>query len=247
MAASVDLVLAAVDTVWPQVEQVPAGWLSASEVQRLERIAEPRRAREFVASRGLMRMLLSAHTGYQGGWWQWWLEAPDEATPVVHACHIDGRALHLNLSHSQGLLACTLSESPVGVDLEVQRNRPRSDLDGLVQMVCSPQERLYLDRLPDAATRQRVFTQLWTLKESYFKWLGTGLDLASLPALCSQVLPHDTRTLRACCVAGRGDWAGRHYELSVCTGALVGMVRSVALPGVDCLYLADSTPSNLML
>lgn len=244
MEQGVDLVVASVEAVWPQLRQAPGPWLAAGEARRLERIADAGRAREFVASRCLMRLLLSAHTGYDRGWWHWVLEAPENATPMVQACRIDGAALHLNLSHSQGLLACALSHQPVGVDLEVQRGRPRRDLAGLMDLVCSPKERSSLLELPDDAARQRAFTQLWTLKESYFKWRGTGLDVACLPKLCSR--GERLGGALACCATGAGDWAGRAYDVSICTGDLPVKVRAVALAGVKIQELGQS-PSNLML
>lgn len=246
MGQSVDLVVACVDAVWPRVLHAPAHWLAPSEAQRLARIASPARAREFVASRCLMRMLLSEHAGYDRGWWHWVLDAPDQATPLVPACRIDGPELHLNLSHSQGLLACALSNRPVGVDLEVQRKRQWRDIDALIDMVCSPKERSYLDGLSDAMARQRAFTQLWTLKESCFKWRGTGLDLARLPTLCSRGEPMIGSADQVYCVTGSGDWAGRGYDVSVCTGGVQPKVRVVALAGVKIQKVGRGL-QNLML
>ncbi len=232
---AVDLVVACVDALWSKASQVPLTWLSPSEAQRLERIREPGRQREFLASRCLLRMLLSAHTGFVHGWRSWVLEAPENATPVVHACHIDKAALHLNLSHSQGLLVCTLFHHPVGVDLEVQCSARRRNLDGLVGMVCSAQEQTYLAGLAQEALRQNAFTQLWTLKESYFKWLGTGLDLSMLPKLCSRAGLQNETSIRARGVALVGAWAGRCYDLSVCTGDFPSAINVRALTGVNCL------------
>lgn len=243
---SVDLVVACVDAVWPRVLQAPVHWLAPGEAQRLARIANPVRAREFVASRCFMRMLLSTHAGYDRGWWHWVLDAPDNATPLVRACRIDGAELHLNLSHSEGLLACALSHRPVGVDLEVQRARRWRDLDGLMDMVCSPKERSYLDGLPEAVARQRVFTQLWTLKESYFKWQGTGLDLVRLKTLCSRGEPMVGKADQVHCATGSGDWAGRGYEISLCTGSAQPNVRLVELAGVKIQKISRGL-ENLML
>lgn len=235
MDAAVDLVLAGVDALWPQASQAPQTWLSPSETFRLNRIRDPGRYREFVASRYLLRSLLSAHTGWDQGWRSWVLEAPENASPLVHACCIDGEGLHLNLSHSQGLLACVVFRHPVGVDLEVQRTEHRRSVDGLIEMVCSPQEQSHLARLVEEEERRIAFTQLWTLKESHFKWLGTGLDLSLLPKLCSRadIQPENAIQSSGCSLVG--EWAGRRYDLSVCTGALPSEVNVRTLEGVDCL------------
>lgn len=245
MQAGVDLAVACVDALWPLAAQAPQTWLSPSETQRLERIRAPGRQREFVASRCLMRLLLSAHTGFDRGWQSWVLQAPDNASPVVHACRMNGAGLHLNLSHSQGLLACAVSHHPVGVDLEVRRTR-RRDVAGLSTLVCSAQEQSWLAGLPDEGTRQSAFLQLWTRKEAYCKWRGTGLDLPLLTALCSQAPCPPQSAIAACGSRWAGEWAGRSFDLSVCTGALPVAVRIRSLHGLSCPVPAQPQPWALV-
>lgn len=241
MEAAVDLTVACVDALWPLASQAPQAWLSPSETRRLERIRGSGRYREFVASRCLMRMLLSAHTGFERGWQSWVLEAPDNASPVVHACGLDGAGLHLNLSHSQGLLACAVFHLPVGVDLEVRRAARLRDVAGLSELVCSEQEQSWLAGLPDEGARQSAFLQLWTRKEAYFKWQGTGLDLSLLPAVCSQT-PCPPQSAIAAGSSLAGEWGGRGFDLSVCAGASPVEVRIRLLEGVACLAPAHSSP-----
>ena len=73
-----------------------------------------------------------------------------------------------NLSHSRGYAAVAVSDKPVGVDLEVVRNY----MERLPTRIFSPKELKWFERRGE--TKKDFFT-LWTLKESYYKYLGTGL------------------------------------------------------------------------
>lgn len=88
---------------------------------------------------------------------------------------------HYNLSHSGNLVVLAYGSTELGVDVE----RIRSDVDaeGIGRRFFTPQEQQFLK---DGASdeRQRFF-ELWTKKESYLKYLGTGLkkDLRSFSVL----------------------------------------------------------------
>ena len=75
----------------------------------------------------------------------------------------------ISLSHTRGAAAAAIStEGPVGVDLEAMREiRP-----GLARRTMSPSEYAWY---ASRGARQEDFFTLWTLKESYYKYLGTGL------------------------------------------------------------------------
>lgn len=73
-----------------------------------------------------------------------------------------------NLSHTRGVVAVAVSESPVGLDIE----RLRPYLPSLPKRVLSPGERSWFS---GRGERPEDFFTLWTLKESYLKFLGTGL------------------------------------------------------------------------
>ena len=75
----------------------------------------------------------------------------------------------ISLSHTRGAAAAALSEDgPVGVDLEAVRPVRK----GLPRRVLGPEEYAwYLSR----GEAEADFFTLWTLKESWYKYLGTGL------------------------------------------------------------------------
>ncbi|MBR1528481.1 MAG: 4'-phosphopantetheinyl transferase superfamily protein [Oscillospiraceae bacterium] len=76
--------------------------------------------------------------------------------------------LYFNLSHCDGLAVCLLSEQECGVDCEALRKlRP-----AVVRRVFSSEEQKLLEASPEA---DRLFTRIWTLKESYVKAIGRGI------------------------------------------------------------------------
>ncbi len=77
--------------------------------------------------------------------------------------------LHFNLSHCRGLALCLFSAHSCGVDAEpIQPLRPR-----VAERVCSLEEQAALQ---SAADPNRLFMQLWTLKEAYVKAIGIGIS-----------------------------------------------------------------------
>ncbi len=88
-------------------------------------------------------------------------------------------SIHFNLSHSGNRILCALDTEPVGVDIErIQEIKP-----GLVELTLSSCERKKYN-LMSPEIRLSYFFSIWTLKESYVKAMGTGLDnLASALSL----------------------------------------------------------------
>jgi 4'-phosphopantetheinyl transferase len=93
---------------------------------------------------------------------------------------LPGHRIGFNVSHSGDYALVALAKHELGVDLEIA-GKERSDLQGLIDMVCHPNEQTVLAQLPDA-DKAAQFYRLWTQKEAYCKMLGLGL-YQSLPAL----------------------------------------------------------------
>lgn len=74
-----------------------------------------------------------------------------------------------SISHTQGAVAVAVGESPVGLDLE----RVRSFHQRVPQRIMSAGEYQWFVRRGEM---KHDFFTLWTLKESYYKYLGTGLQ-----------------------------------------------------------------------
>ncbi len=77
-------------------------------------------------------------------------------------------ALHFSLSHSGPFVVCAMDNAPVGVDIELII--PRSD--DLPAYALSNQEFSHFQRL---GGDWPAFYSLWTKKEAYCKFTGTGL------------------------------------------------------------------------
>lgn len=88
---------------------------------------------------------------------------------------------YFNISHSHGLVACAVSDVPVGIDVEKIRPVPPRLMD-----ILSPQER-------ESVRCDADFFRLWTLKEALIKCRGGVLgqirhvhfDLSGSSIICS--------------------------------------------------------------
>ena len=91
-----------------------------------------------------------------------------------------GLKAHFNISHSGHFVVCAVSERNVGIDIE----QMRPVREKLVRRVCTDSEfAWYLEAKDDGEAVCRFF-QIWTSKEAYFKWLGTGItDLKAFDTL----------------------------------------------------------------
>ncbi len=79
---------------------------------------------------------------------------------------------HFNISHSGDMVFLAYGNSPVGIDVEKLRC---SDNDMKVAKRCfTKQEYEYI--LGDETTEHR-FTSIWTMKEAYLKYKGTGISV----------------------------------------------------------------------
>ena len=110
-----------------------------------------------MASELLLRELLTEHTGADFAGFRF-LRTP-RGKPYAE------NAPHFNLSHSGDWLLCAVSDAPVGVDIEA----PREVSPALIRRTCTPEEQAFL------ADHPGCFLQLWTAKEAYLKYLGTGI------------------------------------------------------------------------
>lgn len=200
----------------------PAGWVSASEAQRLQGIATERRRAQFLAARWLARTLLANVFGNAPTAWS--LQALPDAPPAV-----TGRPdLSMTVSHSATWVACALSTHAIGLDLEAPE-RPR-DIAGLIEVCCTPAEQ---ELLATAADPSAFFYELWTVKESWLKrrqeWIAPR-RLQQLDAAPS--LEGEVRTWRA---------PGLH--LALCAPGAQVQWWTPALAHAGCWRVTDLRPA----
>jgi Phosphopantetheinyl transferase len=88
--------------------------------------------------------------------------------------------LQFNLSHAAGGVACALAKSPVGVDIADVDER---NLDCITSAM-HPLEQDVIKRSKDKA---RTFARFWSMKESFLKYVGTGIRTKVFLKLIFQV------------------------------------------------------------
>lgn len=147
--------------------------LSPDELIRAERLRFARDRRQFIAARGLLRILLGSYLEVDprllrfryGRWGKPFL------SPMPRH-----RDLYFNLSHSGGLALYAVARAPVGIDVE--RICDVDEMEQIARRFLSPGDRQHLSSLPVQA-RQEAFFGLWTRQEALAK--ATGEGLAALP------------------------------------------------------------------
>lgn len=92
--------------------------------------------------------------------------------------YIKGLPVHYSISHAGDFVVCAFCEKEIGIDIEKIRT---IDLKVGKRFFCdSEYEDLLMKKKLDQID---YFFTLWTLKESYIKWLGTGM-LTPLDSFC---------------------------------------------------------------
>ncbi len=87
---------------------------------------------------------------------------------------INAQDIHFSISHSGNKVAVAFSDSEVGCDIEMIGD---ADLT-LAQMFFSRSEYETLLSMGEELERRKAFFRCWTLKESYMKAIGKGLNIA---------------------------------------------------------------------
>lgn len=81
----------------------------------------------------------------------------------------DFQDIYFNISHCDGMVVCAINNKNIGVDIE---NIRQFNIFAL-KKILSDSEFLQFNQ---SNNKNELFFKLWTLKESYFKNLGTGLN-----------------------------------------------------------------------
>lgn len=115
----------------------------------------------------------------------------------------DNADFHYNLSHSGNWVVIAYGGSRVGVDVEGLRLV--RDYEALARRYFAPEEQAWCAEGEDLSRR---FLEVWTGKESYLKYMGTGLSKA-LPSFSIFSLEPEVRLHRWTLPGG--------YELCLCS------------------------------
>lgn len=167
--------------------------LTDGERALCERALAPHGRRRRIAARLLARHALSSRSGHPVTSWRF--TATADGRPEV-ACPA-GSGLRFNLSHTEGLIACVVTDGgrACGVDAEGSPSGP--DAVAHLPRHFAEREQADLAAVTDDEARAARIAAYWVLKEAYLKALGTGLrrELSSFAFSCPtgpRIRLHDT-------------------------------------------------------
>lgn len=156
----------------PEANGMLLSFLDGSERARASSFRFVQHRDHYVASHALLRAMLSAFTGIAPTTWRFAVNSYGRPEIDANICTVP---LRFNLSHTDGLVACTVTlQRDVGVDVEAI---DRADVDALLLRGVFTEEEsaeLRAKRPHDCISH---FYCLWTLKEAFAKALGMGLSL----------------------------------------------------------------------
>ena len=133
---------------------------------RADKCLKPDTAQCTIVAEALLRYCMKqqlALTEYQ-------LEKNEQGKPRIKNCP----DFHFNISHSGHWVVLACGETEVGIDVEAIRMDNQKDK--IARRFFTEAEQSYL--FQEAAGLHDRFYQIWTAKESYLKYLGTGLQKA---------------------------------------------------------------------
>jgi len=157
--------LAAGEKRWQQL-------LSAEERARAKRFIATQVRQHFVATRGLLRILLGGYSQADPASLTFQYSAKDK--PSLAHPHAES-GISFNLAHSGAVaLLAFARRREVGVDVE--QVRPDVDIEGIAHRFFSPNEQKQLAAVR-AEDRVEAFFRCWTRKEAYVKAKGEGLGM----------------------------------------------------------------------
>ena len=140
--------------------------LPARDVDAASRFTAARRRAQSLGTRALLRAALGTH----GATDDLEIVTRDDRPHIVQM-----PSLAVSLSHTGDLVACALSATPCGIDVQRKVDKPLLEI---AQAFFTADEHAQLARL-DGDARADLFYARWTLKEAWAKASGAGL-LAAL-------------------------------------------------------------------
>jgi 4'-phosphopantetheinyl transferase len=208
----------------------------------------PQAQRQFVLSRGCLRLLLSRYTGLPAAA-HTFVYGPRGKPTLAPGSGGDRPGLPFNVSHSGQRLLIALGQSPavtaIGVDLEAQR--PVKSLARLCQRCLTAAEAKTMLTLVSPQADDR-FLRYWVAKEACLKALGLGI--ADAMESLEITLPTAAPSLRpvALPVHGPGDrpFPGQLYQWQPAAGYSAAIALQGYPLGADRWWVSQTTPEDLL-
>jgi len=147
--------------------------LTDKELEKMSRFLFPRHRLQYLVTRALVRITLSHYCQLDPGELRFLSNRFGKPDLISQKRDFP---IQFNLSHTNDLVVCgVVLGQDIGVDVE-DLNRSTISAYKSLSRYFSAQEIKALNRLPEAAQKQRFF-DYWTLKESYIKARGLGLSI----------------------------------------------------------------------
>ncbi len=77
---------------------------------------------------------------------------------------------HFNISHSKDMCVMSISDEEIGADVQYIQNFEEERLDRLTKRIYNDNDYNFFN-----TDDNTTFTQIWTIKEAYLKYIGLGL------------------------------------------------------------------------
>ncbi len=151
------------------MEQYEKFYLAASDERRkkADRYRSSDDSKRCILAESLLRYSLFQIYPYKS---EFIVECNTHGKPYVK--NMDG--FFYNISHSGKWVVIAFGDSEVGVDVEKVAWKP--SFEGILSKFYTEEERNYISSVTDDWEKAERFTRIWTLKESYMKFLGVGLS-----------------------------------------------------------------------
>lgn len=132
--------------------------MSAERKESTLRLKIANKQKSKIAADYLCRTALSEFCGIEKEQIEFAVSA--NGKPVAVNCNV-----HFNISHSGDCVVCAVSDKEIGIDIEkIRSTNPKA-----AERFACPDEIDYI------RSNETGFFEIWTLKEAYFKCIGTGL------------------------------------------------------------------------
>ncbi|MEO5573861.1 MAG: 4'-phosphopantetheinyl transferase superfamily protein [Gammaproteobacteria bacterium] len=142
------------------------------EIIRAGKFHLSRDRENFIAARGVLRMLLGRYLNTDPRALRFCYNAYGKPALASEFCSSD---LRFNISHSNDIAVYAISTGrDLGIDIEYMR--PLPDQDSIAEQFFSPKEVADLHSLP-LHLQETAFYTCWTRKEAYIKAMGKGLSI----------------------------------------------------------------------
>lgn len=180
---------------------------------RAERYRSPEDAQRCILAEALLRFSLKEACGYTE---QIVIQYHEHGKPFIK----DLENFAYNMSHSGKWVVVGYHRAGISnVGIDVEKIREAGSCEKLAKRFFAKEEQEYIFSTLDEKEKARRFTEVWTLKESYVKYLGSGLSKSlesfSVDGVTGCVRETSGKVIEG--VRARSYALGEDYYLSVCS------------------------------